>query len=154
MEWSKRTHHRRRLVGRSFARKRPAHTWAILKTYVSLALHPKRYETRLKHTVGDCNVLLLCEVHSFEKHPCCCRRGRQRCRWRRGRRLSIMASSLAPSTKKRPFLKGNNKTMNKNTHNVNFCDVRPLSVQGLLTQKAGPANTHNVKTCILSRPMT
>ncbi len=34
--------------------------WVILKTYVSLALHSKRYETRVKHTVGDCNVLLFC----------------------------------------------------------------------------------------------
>ncbi len=32
--------------------------WMILKTYVSLAVHSKRYETRQKHTVGDCNVLL------------------------------------------------------------------------------------------------
>ncbi len=44
-------------------------TWAILKTYVSLALHSKRYETRLTKTVEVCNVLLICEVHSFEKHP-------------------------------------------------------------------------------------
>ncbi len=44
-------------------------TWMILKTLVHLTLHPKRYETRHKITVGDCNVLLCCEVHSFEKHP-------------------------------------------------------------------------------------
>ncbi len=43
--------------------------WMIPKTWVSLALHPKRYETRLKHTVGDCNVVLFGEIHCFEKHP-------------------------------------------------------------------------------------
>ncbi len=41
----------------------------ILKTYVSLALHSKRYETRLTQTVEVCNVLLFCEVHCFEKRP-------------------------------------------------------------------------------------
>ncbi len=44
-------------------------TWIILKTLVLFTLHSKRYETRLKHTVGDCNVLLFSEVHSFDKHP-------------------------------------------------------------------------------------
>ncbi len=43
--------------------------WVILKTYVSLALHSKRYETRLKQTVEVCNVLLISDVHYFEKHP-------------------------------------------------------------------------------------
>ncbi len=43
--------------------------WMILKTRVHFTSHPKRYETRLKYTVGDCNVLLLCEVNRFEKHP-------------------------------------------------------------------------------------
>ncbi len=43
--------------------------WMILKTLVHFTLHPKRYETRHKHTVRDCNVLLFCEVHCFEKHP-------------------------------------------------------------------------------------
>ncbi len=43
--------------------------FTVLKTLVHFTLHPKRYETRHTHTVGDCNVLLFCEVHSFEKHP-------------------------------------------------------------------------------------
>ncbi len=43
--------------------------WVILKTYVSLALHSKRSETQHKNTVEDCNILLFCDVHCFEKHP-------------------------------------------------------------------------------------
>ncbi len=45
------------------------YTWFILKTYVSLALHSKRYETRLKKTAEDCNVLHISVVHCFEKDP-------------------------------------------------------------------------------------
>ena len=43
--------------------------WVILKTYVSLALHSKGYETRLKYTAEVCNVLLISDVRCFEKHP-------------------------------------------------------------------------------------
>ncbi len=42
----------------------------FLKTLVHLTLPSKRYETRLKRTVGDYNVLLFCEVHSFEIRCC------------------------------------------------------------------------------------
>ncbi len=45
------------------------HIWVILKTYVSLALHSKRYETRLKQTAEVCIILLMSDVHCFEKHP-------------------------------------------------------------------------------------
>ena len=36
---------------------------------IGVALHSKRYETRLKKTVEVCNVLLISDVHCFEKHP-------------------------------------------------------------------------------------
>ena len=44
--------------------------WVILKTYVSWALHSKRYETRLNKTVEVCNVLLISDVISEGLYVC------------------------------------------------------------------------------------
>ncbi len=41
----------------------------ILKTYVSLALRAKRYETRLKQTVEISDAPLISDVQCFAKHP-------------------------------------------------------------------------------------
>jgi hypothetical protein len=73
--------------------------WVTLKTYVSWALHSKRYETRLKKTVVVCNVHVISDVHCFEKHPFKRGpRGQFRRRHVENVNISSTSSSLSSST--------------------------------------------------------